>query len=86
MNLSDFMRNIFNRIKSKIYRKRIKSLRSGVPYQNQMSFIEKGTNWYDPVIAGPSTFIHDCTSAKTITAVAEIIKKLESDKFIDFIL
>ncbi|MBI4063335.1 MAG: class I SAM-dependent methyltransferase [Elusimicrobia bacterium] len=77
---------MLQRLKNRIRREVRKSHRNGVPYQQEVAFLEKNSNWFEhaPLVAGPSTFIDDCCSVKTISAVSDIISRLSADKFILF--
>lgn len=57
-----------------------------VPAQSAITYFEKGNQWYEPVLAGPSTFAENCTSAKTARGVLETFKKLERDRYLDFLI
>ncbi|OGK95283.1 MAG: hypothetical protein A2X36_02340 [Elusimicrobia bacterium GWA2_69_24] len=63
-----------------------KRYRRGVPLQDETTFRERGTNWYEPNLAGPATFAERCSSAETVSGVMGILKMLTADKFIDFTL
>jgi predicted O-methyltransferase YrrM len=75
---------LFNRLKSKVFREIQNRYRKNVPLQKQVAFIKKNSNWYEPVLAGPSTFIHDATSAETVKGVVEIIQKLDVDNYLKY--
>lgn len=49
------------------------------------TYIEEGNQWYLPVLAGPSTFMTQASSAATIRQVLEVLNKLSSDKYLEFI-
>jgi predicted O-methyltransferase YrrM len=55
-----------------------------VPLQKQVTFIKKDSNWYEPVLAGASTFIHDTTSADTVKGVLEVVQKLDADNYLRY--
>jgi len=46
--------------------------------------VEKDTNWYEPLLAGPSTFMGECSSAETVSEVVAILKTLTPDPFVRF--
>ena len=77
--------NIIDRIRNKFEKNYIKNKRRGFPFQKNLTYLETGNQWYDPIIGSPEIFINDCTSADTIIAVNDIIKKLSSDDYLDFL-
>lgn len=77
------MQQFFYRAKNKILREHKRKTRAATPWQQDVTFKESGS-WYEPIIAGPSTFIEDCTSSETVSAVADIISKLEMDEYVRF--
>jgi predicted O-methyltransferase YrrM len=78
------MISIYNRIKTKLSREIKGYYRSKTQFQKEMTFTDTEDNWYEPVLAGPSTFVQDCTCAETVKNVNSILKKLEADKYIQF--
>ena len=74
----------YNRIKSKIEREIVNKSISKAPLQSETTFIDKNSNWYYPVFAGPSSFKKSMTSSETIRSVLCVLKKLDSDKYVDF--
>lgn len=75
---------MIQRIRNKILREIRKRYRMGVPCQAQTTFVEEGTNWFEPILAGPSTFVGDCSGSKAISGVIEISKKLSQDSWSRF--
>lgn len=75
---------MLNRIKNKINREIRKMYRKGVPCQQQVTFNNQDSSWYEPLLAGPSTFAKDCCSSQTVSSVMNIIRKLTPDDFIRF--
>ena len=78
--------DIIQRIRNKIARELRKGYRKGVPRQLQTTFEEQDSNWYEhkPLLAGPSTFQRDCSSAETASAVLSLLQQLTPDIFIEF--
>jgi predicted O-methyltransferase YrrM len=77
---------LLQRIKSRISREIRKRLRKDVPLQEQTTLQLSNNNFFEPVIVGPSTFIEDCISVKTIEKVMEVYKKLQADDFISAVV
>lgn len=50
------------------------------------TYFENGNQWYLPVIAGPSTFAEEASSATTMRGVVEVLNGLTPDRYLDFIL
>jgi len=75
---------VIERIQSKIARELRKRHRRGVPFQPETTFVERDTNWYEPLLAGPSTFMEGCLSAETASGVVKILKTLTPDRFVEF--
>ena len=78
------MISIYNRLKTKISREVKAYYLSKTQFQDEMTYAGAEESFYEPVLAGPSTFIHDCTSAETIQNVLSIFEKLETDKYLQF--
>ncbi len=72
------------RVKNKIEREQRKKIWQSVPWQDDITFRKDDASWYDPFLAGPSTFVGDCSSAETIAQVLGIIKKLTPDRFLNY--
>jgi predicted O-methyltransferase YrrM len=77
---------LLQRIKSRISREIRKRLNKNVPLQEQTTLQFSTNNYFEPVIVGPSTFIENCISVKTIEKVMEVYKKLQADDFISAIV
>ena len=80
------IRELLYRIKQKVVKEQKKAWRSGVPFQSEMTYSEPGSNWYDPILAGPSTLANDCISGKTVGSIIPIIERLTQDAFVQFTL
>jgi predicted O-methyltransferase YrrM len=78
------IKSFYNRFQNKIRRELKHRSYKRIPFQPDVTFQENGTHWYEPIIAGPSTFSEDCSSASTLSAVSEILKKLTPDKYVKF--
>lgn len=78
------MRQLIYRVHNKIRKELKKKARQNVPFQTETTFSENSRNWYEPVLAGPSTFVNDCTSSKTVSKVLEIVQKLTEDEYLSF--
>ena len=78
------MRQIYYRVKNKIAKETRLALQKRTPFVGDTTFREKGTNWYSPVMVGPSTFMEECISAQTVKSVSSIIAKLTRDKYLEF--
>ena len=77
--------NIIDRIRNRLEKNYIDNKRRGFPFQKNLTYVETGNQWYDPIIGSPEIFINDCTSAETINAVNNIIQKLSSDDYLTFL-
>lgn len=77
---------MFDRVINRVNREIRNGLRKGVPLQEQVAFREQRSNWYEPLLAGPGTFVNDCTSSATAAAVLALCKKLTADRFLSFII
>jgi len=75
---------VIERIQSKILREIRKRSRRGVPFQEQTTYIERDSNWYEPLLAGPSTLMEECRSAETVAEVVKVLDLLTPDRFIEF--
>lgn len=75
---------MIDRIKGKIEREKVKRYRKNVPFQKQTTFADANNNWYDPLLAGPSSFVEDCCSHQTVTGVLGILEKLTPEKYLEF--
>lgn len=71
-------------LKSKILREFRNKFRRGIPFQDEMTYIEPDSNWFEPVMAGPLTLIAAVRSPETIRNVLGVLKKLQEDKFVKF--
>jgi predicted O-methyltransferase YrrM len=78
------MKELYNRLRSKIAREIRKKYWANAFFQKQMSYDDQKQNWYEPVMAGPLTFMDVCSNSDTIQAVSNIITKLEPDDYINF--
>jgi len=78
---------MITRIKNKISKERRKRARQGVPFVDLTTFRDpKGANWYEPILAGPSTFAVDATSPDTAAAVSAHLRKLTLEPWTEFLL
>ena len=74
---------LYNRIRSKIERDIAYQSINKTPAQKETTFVNRD-NLYYPVFAGPSSFESSLTSPDTIKGVIDILKKLDSDKYVKF--
>lgn len=74
---------MIERLQSKLARDRRKRHLRGVPWQSQTTFEERGTHFFEPQLAGPSTFLETCISPSTITGVANLLRKLTPDAYVE---
>ena len=77
---------MIERIQSKVLRETWRRGRRGVPFQQETTYIERDSNWYEPFLAGPSTLMEECRSAETISEVMKVLKLLTPDRFVEFSL
>lgn len=84
MGIKANMQSIANRIRNKLKREIKRYYQKGAQYQKEMTLKGEEMNWYEPIIAGPSTFIDDCSCSGTIAGVASVLKKLEADQYVKF--
>jgi len=75
---------MIERIQSKVLRQIRKRARRGVPLQEQTTYVERGSNWYEPLLAGPSTLVDECRSSETIAEVVKVLRLLTADPFVEF--
>lgn len=75
---------LYNRVKSKIERDIANRSISKTPAQKETTFVDKESNWYYPLYAGPSSFESSMTSSETIRGVLGVLKELEADKYVKF--
>jgi predicted O-methyltransferase YrrM len=47
--------------------------------------VTPGDAWYEPIVAGPSTFAEECSHADTVKAVAGVMSILEQDDYCRFL-
>lgn len=71
------------RIKNKIKKEIRRALRRNVPFQPEVTFVGE-KNPYEPLLAGPSTFIPDCVSAQTASSVLAVLARLTPDPYLEF--
>jgi predicted O-methyltransferase YrrM len=79
-----FKTGMIERIQSKLGREIRKRYRRGVPLQQETTFVERDTNWYEPCLAGPSTFMGVCSAAETVSEVMNTLRTLTPDRFVEF--
>ena len=75
---------LIERVVSKVNRIIRERSRRGVPLQEQMTYESSGGKWYEPVIAGPSSFVNDCSGAQSVRGVLPVIRKLTPDDYVRF--
>ena len=51
--------NIIDRIRNKLEKNYIENKRRGFPFQKNLTYLETGNQWYDPIIGSPEIFIND---------------------------
>jgi predicted O-methyltransferase YrrM len=55
------------------------------PTQPNTTYVEAGNQWYYPSIAGASSYLPDVTGAAPVRSAAEILEKLSSDSYLEFV-
>ncbi len=75
---------LIERVVSKAIRVLRERSRENVPRQKQMTYESPGEKWYEPVIAGPSSFVSDCSGAESVRGVLQIVQKLTPDQYMRF--
>ncbi len=80
----NMLQNLIKRIRNKINRTIRERYRKNVPYQKETTFVGQERAWYEPLLAGASTFIEDCSSAKTASGVLDILGRLTPDSYVEF--
>jgi predicted O-methyltransferase YrrM len=78
--------NIIDRLRNRIVKEFISRQRKDVPFQKNLTYVEDGNQWYDPIIGSPEIFNNDCTSKSTLESVKNIIEKLNPDEYLLFLL
>lgn len=76
---------MIQRIKNKIRREIRKKQLRNLPCQRQNAYLENGNQWYDPVLAGPSTLGGECIGAQAIRGVLSVMEKLTDDRYTQFV-
>lgn len=76
---------MLQRIKNKINREIKKRGWDTIPHVPHLTHTEPKNQWYEPVLAGPQTFIKTCTATKTIEGVLRVLQKLSSDPYLEFL-
>ena len=78
---------MINRLRNKLRKEFRRRQRRQVSYQGDTTFCDpSGANWYEPGLAGPSTFAPSCCSAETIRKVADVVERLSPEPYARFTL
>jgi predicted O-methyltransferase YrrM len=51
----------------------------------RVTHVEEGNQWYHPPLAGPSTFVTDVSSAKAVRGMLDVLGRLSSDSYLEFL-
>ena len=76
---------IISRIINRIRKEQINRSRKNTPFHPETTYLEKGNQWYDPVIIDTNTFLKDCSDYKTLVEVSNILDKLSEDDYLKFL-
>lgn len=60
--------------------------RPEAPALSRPTYVEEGNQWYNPLLAGPSTFLADVSGAKAVRGALEILDRLSPDRYLEFLV
>lgn len=75
----------FYRISNKLNREKKKRSLRIVPANTSNTYKETENQLFEPQLMSPSTVAPDCSSARTVQGVLNIIENLEADKYLTFV-
>lgn len=84
--MSTTLVNGLDRIRNKMKRVVRQQLMAKAPVVERMSYVEAGNQWYDPVLASPSTFLGDVAGAPAVRGVLGVLARLSRDRYMEFLL
>jgi predicted O-methyltransferase YrrM len=59
---------------------------TGVPALPNTVHLEDGNQWYEPLVAGPSTFLADVVGARAVRGALDVLTRLSGDRYMDFLI
>ena len=77
---------IIARIINKLSRLYVDFKRKDTELNKHTTHVYKNANWFDPLIVGPTTFKHNCSSSETIRAVVKHLNEIDQDEFSEAII